>query len=307
MTGETAAAGYDHGSVIEAEAPAAAAALAGAAVGARHRFDVLLWLSVAWLVLIILASAFASFLPLASPNDITGPINLPIFHDYGNSLILGTDSFGRSLLSRSIYGARTSLIIGVSAATAGCVVGGVIGLLAGYVRGVTDRIASFVIDSLLAFPALVVLLALTAILQPQLSTIVLGLSLLSMPAFARLERGSALNYAERPFVIAARSYGTSRLRIAFAHVLPNSVVTMVTYLPTIIAALIVAEGSLSFLGLGVPPPTVTWGGMILDGEPNLALAPNQVLVPAAFIFVTVFALNILGERIRGRLDSRDRG
>ena len=162
-------------------------------------------------------------------------------------------------------------------------------------------------DSLLAFPALVVLLALTAILKPQLSTIVLGLSLLSMPAFARLERGSALAWAERPFVLAARSYGTSRLRTAFAHVMPNSAVILVTYMPTIVAALIVAEGSLSFLGLGVPPPTVTWGGMILDGEPNLATAPNQVLVPAAFIFVTVFALNILGERVRGRLDTRASG
>ena len=304
MTPETAAA-YQHDSAVEAEPLGGPALESIAAV--RSRYDVLLWLSVAWLVLITLASAFASFLPLASPNDVAGPINVPIFHDFGNSLILGTDSFGRSLLSRSIYGARTSLVIGVSAATAGCIVGGIIGLLAGYVRGVTDRVASFVIDSVLAFPALVVLLALTAILQPQLSTIVLGLSLLSMPAFARLERGSALSYAERPFVIAARSYGTSRLRTAFAHVLPNSVVTMVTYLPTIIAALIVAEGSLSFLGLGVPPPTVTWGGMILDGEPNLASAPNQVLVPAAFIFVTVFALNVLGERVRGRLDRRGRG
>jgi peptide/nickel transport system permease protein len=274
---------------------------------ASRRFDMLLWMSVAWLAVITLASAFASLLPLASPNGTVGPINLPMFHDFGNSLILGTDSYGRSLLSQSIYGARTSLAIGVSAATFGCIVGGVIGLLSGYVRGVTDRIASFVIDALLAFPALVVLLALTAILKPQFSTIVLGLSLLSMPAFARLERGSALAYAQRPFVIAARSYGTSRLRTAFAHVLPNSVVTLVTYLPTIIAALIVAEGSLSFLGLGVPPPTVTWGGMILDGEPNLASAPNQVLVPAAFIFVTVFTLNILGERVRGRLDRRGRG
>jgi peptide/nickel transport system permease protein len=306
MTPETAA--YDHSSPSEAEAEVLAhvAALEGTRAR-RRRFDVLLCLSVGWLVVITLASVFASFLPLASPNETVGASNLPIFHDYGNSLILGTDSFGRSLLSRCIYGARTSLVIGVSAATFGCVVGGIIGLLAGYVRGVTDRVASFVVDALLAFPALVVLLALTAILKPQLSTIVLGLSLLSMPAFARLERGSALAWAERPFVLAARSYGTSRLRTAFAHVMPNSAVTLVTYLPTVVAALIVAEGSLSFLGLGVPPPTVTWGGMILDGEPNLATAPNQVLVPAAFIFVTVFALNILGERIRGRLDSRGRG
>ena len=303
MTPDTAAAYETAAPVQTAALPVATADLPTA----QRRFDLLLWLSAGWLIVITLASVFASFLPLDSPNTTAGPINLPMFHDYGSSLILGTDSFGRSLLSRSIYGARTSLLIGVSAAAAGCIVGGIVGLLAGYARGLTDRVSSFVIDSLLAFPALVVLLALTAILRPQVSTIVLGLSLLSMPAFARLERGSALAYAERPFVTAARSYGTSRLRTAFYHVLPNSVVTMVTYLPTIIAALIVAEGSLSFLGLGVPAPTVTWGGMILDGQPNLATAPNQVLVPAAFIFVTVFALNILGERVRGHLDRRSRG
>jgi peptide/nickel transport system permease protein len=302
MTPETAAA---NGSLIETE-PLELAALETSRASSR-RLDVTLWLSVAWLVLIVLASAFASFLPLAAPNDTVGPVNLPMFHDLGHSLILGTDSFGRSLLSRCIYGARTSLVIGVSAATFGCVIGGIIGLLAGYVRGATDRVASFVIDALLAFPALVVLLALTAILQPKISTIVIGLSLLSIPAFARLERGAAFTWAERPFVLAARSYGTSRLRTAFAHVMPNSAVILITYLPTIIAGLIVAEGSLSFLGLGVPPPTVTWGGMILDGEPNLSTSPNQVLVPAAFIFITVFALNILGERVRGRLDSRGRG
>lgn len=272
----------------------------------RRRFDVILSIAVGWLALMTIAALFASLLPIAAPNESIGPRLQPAFQELGNSMALGTDAFGRSLLSRAIYGARSSLLVGVSAATIGCLVGGMIGLLAGYMRGRTDRATSFLIDTLLAFPPLVVLLTLTAILRPQMSTIILGLSLLSMPTFARLERGSALVLAERPFVLAARSYGTSRVRTAFAHVLPNSVVTLVTFLPTIIAALIVAEGSLSFLGLGIPPPTVTWGGMILEGKSYLRNSPNQVFVPGAFIFLTVFSFNILGERARGWLDSRRR-
>ena len=150
------------------------------------------------------------------------------------------------------------------------------------------------------------LLTITAVLTPKLSTLLIGLSVIIIPTFVRLERAGAMARAERPFVLAARSYGSKDLRIAVRHILPNSVLTLITYIPTVISALIVAEGSLSFLGLGLPPPTPSWGGMIAEGKTSLRIEPSVVFVPAAFVFLTVLAFNIVGEQVRARYDSRDR-
>jgi peptide/nickel transport system permease protein len=122
------------------------------------------------------------------------------------------------------------------------------------------------------------------------------------PTFVRLQRASSLSWAERPFITAARSYGAGHARIAFKEILPNSILSVITFVPTIVAVLIVAEGSLSFLGLGVPPPQASWGGMIADGKSQLNLAPQLVFVPAVVVFVTVFSLNIIGERVRARFE-----
>jgi peptide/nickel transport system permease protein len=152
----------------------------------------------------------------------------------------------------------------------------------------------------------VLLLTFTAVLGTKVSTVLLALSVLIIPTFVRLERGAAMSWAERPFVLAARSYGTPDLRIAVRHVLPNSAMTLITYLPTVISALIVAEGSLSFLGLGIPSPTPSWGVMIAEGRSSLRTDPSVVFVPATVVFLTVFAFNVIGENVRGRLDSRSR-
>ena len=282
------------------------AVAAGPPPRSRGRRSILMWLSVAWIVVLVLAAVFADFLPLPGYGKPVGPPRMSPFTNWGEGLALGTDAFGRSNLSRVIYGARASMLIGILAATIGLVIGGFVGLISGYRRGWSDRSSSFVVDTLLAFPPLVLLLTLTAVLQPKLSTLLLGLSILVIPTFVRLERASAMAWAERPFVLAARSYGTKDLRIAVRHVLPNSILTLITYIPTVISAMIVAEGSLSFLGLGLPSPTPSWGGMIAEGKTALRTAPSVVFVPAAVVFLTVLAFNIVGEHVRSRYDSRTR-
>jgi peptide/nickel transport system permease protein len=157
-------------------------------------------------------------------------------------------------------------------------------------------------DALLAFPPLVLLLAISSILRPSFGTLLFGLTVLVIPTFARLARANTLNWASREFVLAARNMGASRLRIAFREILPNLAPPILAYLPTVVAALIVAEGSLSFLGLGLPSPTPSWGSMIADGKDFLRTDPDLVLIPAATIFLTIFALNQVGDRARARFD-----
>jgi peptide/nickel transport system permease protein len=277
-----------------------------AAGGGRRRWAVVFWLAAGWIVVVFLGAVFADLLPLPDYGKPVGPPRTAPFEVTGDGMILGTDVYGRSNLSRVVYGARTSMLVGVAATGIGLVVGGFVGLLSGYLRGWSDRLSSFLVDTLLAFPPLVLLLTLTAVLQPKVSTVLIALSVLVVPTFVRLERAAAMAWSERPFVLAARSYGTKDLRIAVRHVLPNSVLTLVSYVPTVISALIVAEGSLSFLGLGIPSPTPSWGVMIADGKNALRTDPSVVFVPAVFVFITVLAFNVVGEHVRSRIESRSR-
>lgn len=270
----------------------------------RRRRPILVWLAAGWLLLLLAAALLADLLPIPFHADRVGPARLGPFKEFADGQILGTDTFGRSNLSRAVYGARNSMIVGIVAAAMGMFVGGFIGLASGYLRGWTDRVASYLVDTLLAFPPLVLLLAMTAVFRPRISTVLLALSVLVIPTFVRLERAAAMSWAQRPFVLAARAYGTSELRIALRHVLPNSMLTLITFLPTVISAMIVAEGSLSFLGLGIPPPAASWGVMVAEGRSALRQAPNVVFVPAAFVFLTVLAFNIIGEHVRALLESR---
>jgi peptide/nickel transport system permease protein len=269
--------------------------------------NVLFWIAVGWIGLIIFGALFANVLPLPSQAQAVGPPRMPPFHHFANGELLGTDTFGRSNLARAVYGARNSLLIAVTASVIGVVIGGFVGLASGYLRGWTDRVSSFIVDTLLAFPALILLLTVSAVLGPKASTVLIALSLLVVPSFVRIERGAALSWSQRPFVLAARSYGSSELRIAVRHVLPNSMLTLVSVMPTLIAGLIVAEGALSYLGQGIPSPNASWGVMISDGQSVLQIAPAVVFVPAAFVFLTVFSFNVIGDRTRARLESRGRG
>jgi peptide/nickel transport system permease protein len=301
-------AGLGEGHQIESDGLLLEESAASSSVSPRRarRRSFLVWAAIVWIVVIVLAAIFAGLLPLPDVGKPVGKPRIAPFVEWGNGLALGTDNFGRSNLSRIVYGARASLLIGMAATFIGLVVGGFIGLASGYLRGWTDRSASFATDTLLAFPPLVLLLTITAVLQPKATTVLIGISILVIPTFVRLERAAAMSWAQRPFVVAARSYGTKELRIAVRHVLPNSALTLITFIPTVVAATIVAEGSLSFLGLGIPSPTPSWGGMIAEGRSALRNAPSVVFVPAVVVFLTVLAFNVLGEHVRARLDTRSK-
>jgi len=274
--------------------------LAVAPVPKRHALVV--YLSVCWLTALLLAAAFAPQLPIA-PYDL--PVGEPRLGPQLGSpdLWLGTDSLGRSELSRIIYGARISLVVGAVAGLIGCVIGSLIGLFAGYFGRYIDGSVSLLADAMLAFPPLILLLALASIFEPSLDTLLFALSLLVIPSFVRLARANTMAWKSREFIRAARNMGAGHARILFKEILPNIVAPLASYLPIVMAAMIVAEGSLSFLGLGIPPPTPSWGGMINDGKDALETAPHLVFVPALALFFTVFALHQVGDYLRSRFDT----
>jgi peptide/nickel transport system permease protein len=266
----------------------------------RRRRHVLVWCSLAWIVLVVGAAAGAALLPLA---DYGAPIGSPAAGpSAGFDQWLGLDNLGRSVLSRVVYGGQVSLLVGAIAGTIAAVAGTLLGLIAGCFRGPVDTVIMYVTDALLAFPPLVLLMAISSILRPSFGTLLLGLTTLVTPTFVRLSRANTLNWASRDFVLAARNMGWGRLRIAFREVLPNVVPSVLAYFPTVVAALIVAEGSLSFLGLGIPSPTPSWGTMIADGKDFLTTDPQMVLIPTVVIFLTIFALNQCGDYARHRFD-----
>lgn len=267
----------------------------------KKKRSIVVWACYFWLGAVILLAVFANLLPIAEYSVPVGGSRVP--PQWGSlDLLLGTDSYGRSILSRCIHGARVSLVVGVVAGLTGLAIGASLGMLAGYFRGHTDWCLSLVADAMLAFPPLILLLALASILTPSVATILIGLTLVTIPSFLRLARATTISWSSREFVRAAKNLGAGSSRILFKEILPNIVPSMGAFFPIVIAALIVAEGSLSFLGMGIPSPQPSWGGMISDGKSAIATAPHMVFVPAAVIFFTVFALNQIGDHLRSRFD-----
>lgn len=268
---------------------------------AKRRRSFVVWCSYVWVGLVVLLAAAAPWLSIA-PYDaaVAAPRETPRLGSL--DLLLGTDSIGRSMLSRTIHGARVSLVVGTVAGLSGFSIGTILGMLGGYYGGWIDKLVTLVADMLLAFPALILLLSLAAVFSPSVSTILVGLALVTIPTFTRLARANAIAWSNREFVRAAMNMGAGSARILAREILPNVIPALAAYLPLVIAALIVAEGSLSFLGLSIPPPTPSWGAMINGGREALDTSPHIVLVPSTAIFLTVFALNQVAEHMRHRFD-----
>jgi peptide/nickel transport system permease protein len=213
---------------------------------------------------------------------------------------LGTDQVGNDLWSRLLYGGRNSLEIAFAVNLIGLVVGGLLGAFAAYWGSFTDTVIMRILDVLIAFPSLVLALAVAQSLGASKLHTIYALCFFSVPAFARLARAGTLRLRERPFMLASRLAGTRAPRILLRHVAPNIVPQLATFGLLGIGVTIILEGALSFLGLGVPPPEPSWGNMIFDGQAVLSAEPKLVLLPSAFLFVTVLAFNLLGDALRAR-------
>ncbi|HEY7909380.1 MAG TPA: ABC transporter permease, partial [Thermomicrobiales bacterium] len=211
---------------------------------------------------------------------------------------------GRDTLSRVIYGARISLEVGIIAVGISLVIGVLLGLIAGYTGGATDAIIMRIMDGLLAFPALVLALAITAMLGPSLSNVMLAIGITGIPSFARLVRGQVLTTKQLEYVQAAQSVGASDWRLMLRHILPNILAPIIVQASISVAAAILAEAGLSFLGLGIQPPTASWGSMLNVAKGYLSRTAWLAIAPGTAIFVTVLGFNFLGDAIRDVLDPR---
>ena len=283
----------------------------------RKRFSVVAWLAFGWMALVVGAAILAPVLPLDDPDTLNAEcVNADFGTQFSEGHYLGCDGIGRDLLSRNIWGARSSLFVALGATAVGFLVGGGLGLIGGYYRGRLDGFLSSAFDVLLAFPALVLALTLVAVFataplgqtvssQRRLVVLVIALGIVSIPIVARIARANTLTWAQREFVMAARAQGAKNRRIIWREVLPNVLPAMFSISLLGVAVIIVAEGGLSVLGLGVQLPTPSWGNIISSGRQDLEDSPWIVFGASMFIFLTVLALNFLGDVVRERFDVRE--
>jgi peptide/nickel transport system permease protein len=259
------------------------------------------WIGLAIMALVVIAALFA---PLLAPYD-------PLEQDVLDRLkpptaehLLGTDYYGRDTLSRLLYGARVSLVISLSATLIAMAAGSAIGMLAGWRGERFDAVTMQAMDMLLAFPSLILGLILVSMLGPSMPNIIAAIALTSLPTFARIARAPTIAMKGRDFIEACRSLGFSDTRILFGHILPNIFPEILVMGTLWLANAIRTEASLAFIGLGLKPPTPTWGGMIREGFENILDSPWLAIMPSLAVLIVVFAVNLLGDGLRDAIDPK---
>ena len=269
---------------------------------ASQKFGLVFWLSLSWILLITFSAIFADFLPIADPmkSDLDKKYLGPFSGDHW----LGTDTIGRDLLSRIIYGGQISLTIAYTAPVISLIFGLVFGMSAGYFGGRTDAAVGIYVDSLLAFPNIVAVMAVLFVLDANLLNIILVLGFFGMVNDIRISRAVTIQYRNREFVTAARAQGASHIRILFRELLPNVIIPVLALMLLGMSRVIIIEGALAFLGVGLPPPTPSWGKMIADGFSELAFSPHVTFVPSAWMFLTILSINLMGDKLRCMTDPR---
>jgi peptide/nickel transport system permease protein len=268
----------------------------------------LFWLAVGWIALIVALAVLAPWLPIKDPdhNFIVRGAGRPPYSPSAQHWF-GTDQDARDMFSRTIWGARTSLVVGFAAIVLGMAIGGTLGILAGYFRGWWDKIVTFVFLILLSFPSLVLAILITTLVDRSLFTISATLGVLAIAPIGRLARATTIQYSDREFVVAARTLGAGHGRIIVRELLPNVVIPMGALALLGMAVAIVAEGALAFLGLSVEKGS-TWGKLILIGSSSsrdLSEAPWMAFTPILVLFLTVVALNFAGDRVRTYFDVKE--
>jgi peptide/nickel transport system permease protein len=246
--------------------------------------------------------------PFVAPHD---PLELGVAAKFTNpgwgENWLGGDQFGRDVFSRILHGAWRSLVVGVIASVAGTLIGAVLGLASGYYGGRIDAVSQRFVDILMAFPVIILALALLTALDRNLTTLIFAIAVPFVPYGARVVRASALVLKETQYVEAARAIGASDMRIIFRHVAPGCFAPYVVVATGLVGVAIITESALGFLGLGIPPPTPTWGEMLSNALTNLLFAPYLAVTPGVFITLAVFSFSVLGDSLRDVLDPRLRG
>ena len=256
------------------------------------------------LVLVVVMLALAILAPWIAPHDPNEQNIIDKLAGPNAIYWLGTDSFGRDVFSRILWGARVSLFVGFISTFAGVMIGVVIGIISGYFGGLVDRWISGANDVLMSFPQIIMGIILVAVLGPSMTNLILAIAITAVPAFVRVARGSTLAMKERDFVDACRALGYSHWRVMFVHVLPNILDEVVVMGSLWLATAIRTEATLSFIGLGAPPPTATWGGLVREGFDNLLDAPGLAIYPSIAILIVMIGLNLVGDGLRDATDPR---
>ena len=268
------------------------------------RYNPLATVGIVMVAIFVLCAIFAPWLAPYDPAYINLPARLvgPTATHW-----LGTDELGRDILSRIIYGARISMLVSVSVVTASLSIGLIIGCIAGFYGGRVDRFVNVIVmNAFLSFPGILLAIAFVAFLGPGIFNLILALSIGGWVGYARLVRAQVLATREREFVEAARALGASDWRIITRHIVPNMIQPVIVQGAIGMAGAVLAEATMSFLGLGVPPPTASWGSMLNDGRAHLFDAPHLVLFPAAAVMIAVLSFNFIGDALRDYLDPRSR-